>query len=299
MRPARLTIVLIFLALISCKDRKPGNLPPDSTGRAATQDTVVRKIKPDTGGPTHTTFITRMHLVKPEYSISYLSKYLLPSGRMEHDSEFYFKGNYMAVALKSSNDADTIRIDADYEDYSPCLACHIDLRDLTDSLGVRPIFVELVASGEDIYTNSFIGYRSGKLRVLFDLGDMEGNGVELHASGDSTLFGFGFGVNRLTNRPANDYPFKFDLKTYTLSHPLPEKEYIGFKTAALTGFKAYRVEGGVLSETLFPIHVGDSVVIDTFYRTRGKVGLLVGGSIRLEIKLETALQKLWRQAPPG
>ncbi len=84
-----------------------------------------------------------------------------------------------------------------------------------------------------------------------------------------------------------------------LSHPMPQKEYIGFKTAALARFKAYRVEGGVLSETLFPVQVGDSVVIDTFYRTRGKVGLLVGGSIRLEIKLETALQKLWRQAPPG
>lgn len=108
MSPARLTIVLIFLALISCEDRKPGNLTPDSPGRAATQDTLVRKITPDTGGSMHTTFITRMHLVKPEYSISYFSKYLLPFGRMDHDSEFYFKGNYMAVALKSRNDPGTI-----------------------------------------------------------------------------------------------------------------------------------------------------------------------------------------------
>ncbi len=235
MPPARLTIVLIFLALISCKDRKPGNLTPDSPGRATTQDSLVRKIKPDTGGPMHTTFITRMHLVKPEYSISYLSKYLLPSGRMEYDSAFYFKGNYMAVALKSRNDPDTIQIDADYEDYSPCLACHIDLRDLTDSLGVRPVFVQLVSPGEDVYTNSFIGYQSGKLRVLVALGDLEGHGLEVHASGDSILYGCCLRVNRLTNRPANDYPFKFDLKTFTVSHPLPEKEYIGFKTAALAG----------------------------------------------------------------
>ena len=299
MPPARLIIFLTLLVLFSCKGRNPRTLPPDKSARAAKPDSPARIIAPDTPGPMHESFITRVHLVRPDYSISYLSKYLLPQGRLEHDSEFYFKGNYMAVALKSKKDADSTMIDADFEDCSPCLACDIDLRDLTDSLGIRPIFVRLVSSGEDIYTNSFIGYRRGKLRVLFDLGDMEGHGLEVHASGDSTLFGYGFGVNRLTNKAANDYPFKFDLKTFTLSHPLPEKEYIGFKTAALAGFKAYRVEGGVLSGTLFPVHVGDSVVIDTFYRARGKVGLLVDGSIRLEIRLETALQKLWRQAPPG
>jgi hypothetical protein len=281
MSPARLTIVLIYLVLFSCKGRNPVTL------------------QSDTSGPTHESFITRVHLVRPGYSISYLSKYLLPPGRLEQDSEFYFKGNYMAVALKSKKDADTIKIDADFEDLSPCLACKIDLRDLSDSLGIRPIFVQLVSFGEDIYTNSFIGYRNGKLRVLFDLGDLDGHGVDLHLSGDSMLYGFGFGIDRLTNGAANNYPFEFNLKTFMLSHPLPEKQYIGFKTAALVGFKAYRVIDGKLNGSLFQVNVGDSVVIDTFYRARQKVGLMVGGSTRLEIKLETALQKLWRQPAPG
>jgi hypothetical protein len=290
MPPARLTFVLIFIVLISCKGRNPVTLSPDTSARVGAQDTV---------GPMHESFITRVHLVKPDYSISYLSRYLFPQGRMEHDSQFYFKGNYMAVALKSKKDADTIKIDADYEDHSPCLACIIDLRDLTDSLGIRPIFAELVSNGEDLYTNSFIGYRNGKLRVLFDLGDLDGKRVDLHMSGDSILYGHAFGVNELTNGVGNDYPFKVDIRTFTLSHPLPEKQYIGFRTAALAGFRAYRVIDGVLSGSLFQVNSGDSIVIDTFYRASQKVGLLIRGSIRLEINPETARQKLWRPAAPG
>jgi len=46
--------------------------------------------------------------------------------------------------------------------------------------------------------------------------------------------------------------------------------------------------------------VGMTVVVETFYRARQKVGLLVGGdAFRLEIKLETAQKELRRAPAPG
>jgi hypothetical protein len=50
---------------------------------------------------------------------------------------------------------------------------------------------------------------------------------------------------------------------------------------------------------LISIKAGDSVTIDTFYRARQKVRLLVTDSVAVEIKLETAKKKVHHPAAAG
>jgi hypothetical protein len=287
----RIGVAVIALFLSSCKAHESAAV----TGHAAGSDSapIVRPPEEeDSLTGFHPGFLELKRIEARDYSISYFSKYLFPGGKLHHDSEYYFKGDYLAVVLKSGHLTDTIQP----EGYNRSLEA---MRDLTDSFGVRPVFIQLVLGGEDLYEDYFIGYRHGHLHVLFSIGDTEGNAVELHRSGDSVFHGYGFGVNALTNAVERNHRVSFDLRTYNVSHPEPEEQYIGFKTAALVAFRANRVVDGMSTGSLVQVNVGDSVVIDTFYRVRQKVRLLTRDSVRVEIKLGTAREKLWRLPAPG
>jgi hypothetical protein len=284
---------ICFLSYSACKNQD---------AHARSQDTLSSLSKNGTAGemddlPGKPYYIQRGQLELPAYSISLVSLYLFPSGSLQHDSSFYFKANFVTVNHKADKITDSLRLSI--ADLSNCPACMANLRNLTDTLQVQPLFIQLVTPGLDLYDNTYIGYRNGKLQELFSLGDTQEEGVDLQKTDESTLSGFTFGIDEIVGAVEHNYPVSINLKTFEVSHPLPEKQYVGFRTAAIENFRASRVIKGRVDSLLFNIKTGDSVTIDTFYRARQKVRLLVGDSVTVEIKLETAKKKVWHPAAAG
>ncbi|HEY4286297.1 MAG TPA: hypothetical protein VGN00_04285 [Puia sp.] len=239
-------------------------------------------------------YIIRGRLDMPDHSAFLVSRYVFPMGSLEHDSSFYFKANYITVARKPGKIVDSIQVDID--DLSNCRTCSVVLKDLTEKLKIQPLFIQLVTPGLDLTRNTFIGYRGGKLHELFHLDDTEEGGVDLKKTDDSTLSGLTFGIDEAVGVVGHNFPVRIDLPTFTVSHPLPDKQYIGFKTDVTEDFKAHRVINGEVSSLLVSVKAGDSVLVDTFYRSRQKVRLLVFDWIMVETKLKTTQMKV-RHAP--
>ena len=294
----RLSFALFCLSFyfFSCKNKSIHDQVKDTLSLVLKKDTI-RELNSKTDKAERSYYIEGEHLELPDYSISFVSQYLFPSGSLQHDSSFYFKGNLLTVNRKGSKITDSLNLQID--GLSDCPACIAILRNLTDRLQIQPLFIQLVTPGLDLYDNTYIGYRGGKLQKLFNLGDTQEEGVDLQKTDESTLSGFTFGIDEIVGAVEHNYPVSINLKTFEVSHPLPEKQYIGFKTAATESFRAYRVIKGQVDSLLVNIKPGDSVTIDTFYRARQKVRLLVADSIAVEIKLETAKKKVHHPAAAG
>jgi hypothetical protein len=283
----------IALFILSCKNRDASEQAKDTIKPLQQMDSSrVSNLSPG-----KLCFVVRAYVEAPAFSISFISKYKFPLDSLLPDSGIYFVGNYVTVTKKSNKTTDTIEVEGD-ENHSPCFHCVI-LRDLTDSLHIYPLFIQVVTPGEDLSLNSFFGYRGRRLQELFALGDTEGDGVLLKKTGDSGLSGFTYGVDEVVGGVGHNYPVSVDLKNFKVRHPLPAIQYIGFRTAATEDFRAYTVPNARMDSVLYNVGRGDSLTIDTFYRAAKRVGLLIGDSIRVEIKLETARKKLWRPAPAG
>ncbi len=287
--------IFIFFSVycLSCKNQRADDHSVHAVNRVSP---VVRK---DTAGllnpgDVQPCFIVREHLDLPAYSISLVSHYMIPVGSPSHDSNFYFKANYVAVTRKSDKITDSLKVDID--DLSNCRACLVILRNLTDIVQIQPLFIQLVTPGTDLTRNTYIGYRGGKLKEFFYIEDTRDSGVDLRKTDESTLYGFAFGVDEVIGAVGHNYPVSIDLKTFKVSHPLPDKQYLGFKTDVLESFRAYRIIKGQTDSLLISVKAGDSVTVDTLYRARQKVRILVADSVIVEVKLETAQKKI-RHAP--
>jgi hypothetical protein len=289
----RLIFVFIFLSLycLCCKNQSVHDREMDKLSPVIQKDTVgLLSVTPE-----KPCFIVRGRLDLPVYSICLISQYMLPTGSLGHDSSFYFKANYVVVTRKSGKITDSLKVDVD--DLSNCHTCSVILRNLTDTLQIQPLFIQLVTPGLDLNRNTYIGYRGGKLKEFFHLEDTQDYGVDLQKTDESTLYGRTFGIDEVIGAVEHNYPVSIDLKTFKVSHPLPDKQYIGFKTDAIESFRAYRLIKGQVDSLLISVKAGDSVTIDTFYRARQKVRLLVADSMIVEIKLETAQKKI--RHPPA
>jgi hypothetical protein len=288
----RLTPIILLALCFSCKNAAVHDQVRD-TAPAIKKDTMGESGS----GAERSCFIEKERLDMPDHSLSITSQYLFPTGPLQHDTSFYLKENWLILTRKSTKITDSLKLDAG--DFDNCPYCEVIIRNLTDSLRVHPLFIQLVMQGEDLTDNTFIGYRDGKLTILFTLGDTESNGVNLQRGGDSTLYAAIFGIDEIVGSVVHNCPVSIDLRTFTASHPLAEKQYIGFKTVAAQPFRAYRVTKGGLDSAMVSVNVGDAVTIDTFYRSRQKVRLLVADSVPVEIKLATAKKKLRHPAAAG
>ena len=295
MRPI-LFILFLLPGFISCKDQGSRVRPADST-LVKPAEQIASTAAADEG-PKKAYYLTTAHLELSSYSIACLSKFMLPLGKLQHDTAYYYTGRYcIAIHDKSAKTSDTIELKS--IDQNGCPTCPLDLTDITDKSGIRPVFLRVVIAGEDLYTSSFIGYRNGRLEELFRLGDTEESGVTLIRADSTTLRGFIWGIDEIVHTVQHNYPVVIDLNTYAVSHPLPDTQYIGFRTAATENFRAFKVVNGQTDSALFDVKKGDSLIIDTFYRARGKVRLLTDHSERVEIKLETGQKRLWSPGAPG
>jgi hypothetical protein len=265
-------------------------------------DTLRSTMQKDTAGlsnamPGKPCFIVRGHLDLPAYSVVIISQYLLPVGSSGYDSSNYLKANYMVVTRKSDKITDSLKMEVG--DLSDCPNCSVIVRDLTDTLQMQSLFIQLVTQGMDLTTSTYFGYRGGKLMEFFRLDDTQDNGVDLERTDQSTLYGHIFGVDEVIGAVEHNFPVSIDLRTFKVSHPLPDKQYIGSKTDAIENFGAYRIINGHADDLLASVRVGDSVTVHTFYRARQKVRLVIADSSIVEVKLETARKKLRRLPARG
>jgi hypothetical protein len=174
---------------------------------------------------------------------------------------------------------------------SACELCKYIIRDMTDSFHLKPLIIQVVAPAEDIYyTNTFLGYKDREFGELFSFDDTEEEGTELHRVG-SKLIGSISGRDDVVEN-LEEYPIEIDTKTFELRHITPDMQYIGWDSRANQSFRAHRVIDERVDSSLVAVKEGVEVIVDTLYRKLGKVRVRVRDSVELEIKAETAREKL-------
>lgn len=263
MKPCRIIIPIIVLVFFSCKNNAPGNTTVDPN-KITSKDTVNAE-----GYPTKNIEYARLEL---------------------KDEIVTLTSNYFIYVNKKTGKSDTL--EADLEITEDCTGCKYILRDMTDTFHSKSLIVQVITPSTDIYyTNSFIGYRDGKLQKLFSIEDDQEDGIRLHLEG-SKLTGFICGRDEVVDNLQHDYPVEIDSKTFKVTDIRPEKQYIGWNTKAIEPIRAHRVVAGRVDSSLVEVKVGEAVTVDTLYRTLKKVRLRVTDSVIVEVKMETAKKKL-------
>jgi hypothetical protein len=149
----------------------------------------------------------------------------------------------------------------------------------------------VVAPAEDIYfRNAFLGFSDGQFGELFSFDDTEEEGTELHRVG-SKLTGSISGRDDVVEN-LEDYPIEVDTKTSEIRHNTPDVQYIGWDSRANQSFRAHHVVDGQVAPSLVAVKEGEEVQVDTLYRKLGKARVRVRDLVELEIKVETAREKL-------
>lgn len=285
MKPCRLTISIIVLVFLSCKNHTPGTTAGDTT-KIVAKDTTSNGNR--SGYPTKYVEHARLELKDEVFTLT--SRFAVVDGKVDEANHYGASSNYFVYIDKKAGKADTL--EADLLDLGGCTACKYILRDMTDSFQLNSPVVQVVTPAEDInYTNSFIGCRNGKIVLLFSIDDTQEEGIELHREG-SKLCGNIASRDEVVENLEHDYPVEIDTKTFKVTNIRPVKQYIGWKTTATESFRAHRVIGGQVDSSLVEVKAGAQVTVDTLYRTLGKVRLHMADSVIVEIKAETARKKL-------
>ena len=286
---------LCFLTLVvfifSCHERN---------GRKATTPPSRDTIKPVAGLVADDTdevgypikYIEQARLDKPNQVIELISSFAIVNGQVDRECHYDASSAYFVYIDKKTGKTDTVKSGLDNaEGCSDCV-----IRDMTDSFRLNKLIVQVITPAEDIYYYStFLTCENGKLKELFSLMDTRETGVPLHREG-SKLVGFMAGRDEVVENLEFDYPVEIDTKTFEVTNILPVKQSIDWRTRATAGFRAHRVVNGQVDSSLVVVKAGTAVTVDTLYRNLGKVRIRVGDSVEVEIKAETAEQKLGHNA---
>jgi len=284
MKPYPLILLVTLVAFGACKSRKAITTTRDTT-KLVTKDTTSQRR--DQGHPAK--YIEHARLDLKDEAITLTSRRGEDDGKVDDQAQLLTSDNYFVHIDKKSGKADTLEANLDnlYTD------CDCIIRDVTDSFRLPFLTVQVVTPSEDIYyTNSFVAYENGHFKKLFTIElDAREKGVELHRVG-SQLTGLMTGRDEVVDNLEQDYPVTVDTKTFEVTNGKPEKQYIGWRTTATQSFRAHRVKNGQVDSSLVSVKVGAEVLVDTFYRSLGKVRLLLSDTLMVEIKAETAEMKL-------
>ncbi|HEY4148804.1 MAG TPA: hypothetical protein VGM41_07745 [Chitinophagaceae bacterium] len=284
--PYRLITVIVVLLFLSCKG--PVNTVATSRDTAKVPAKDTNSNNDDPGVPIKYREQARLDL--PGQVITLTSRFVVVDGKVDKESRYSASSAYFVHIDKRTGKADTV--EAGVGNLGDCMGCTYIIRDMTDSFQLKPLVVQIVTHAEDIYyTNSFVGMQDGHFKQLFSIDDTREEGIELHRQG-SKLVGHMAGRDDVVENLEFDYPVIIDTKTFEQLDSLPDRQYIGFTTTALQSFRAHRVVDGHTDSSLVAVKTGAEVKVDTLYRTLGKVRLRVKDSVEVELKVETAKEKL-------
>jgi hypothetical protein len=294
MTALRLVFAIAFLFLSSCQGPDAGKSPGTGTdtSKPAMKDssrtaTDAAGDDDDDGHPKRYVEDGRLDLGDQVFTLT--TRYAVVDGKVDEEDQHSVSTTYFVHLYKKTRKADTLKSDLDI---IACSSCHYYLRDLTRRFGSNFPIVRVVTPAEDIYyTNTFLCFREGRLQALFSVMDADEEGIELHRVG-SSLTGFISGRDEVVEDVEHNYPIRIDTKTLQEDEPVPDPQYIGFETKVTQSFRAHRVINGRVDSSLVSVPAGATVTVDTFYRALGKVRLLLADSTVVEVKKETANEKL-------
>jgi hypothetical protein len=294
MTALRLVFAITFLFLSSCQgpDAGKSTRTGTDTSKPAMKDssrtaTDVAGDDDDDGHAKKYVEDGRLDLRDQVFTLT--TRYAVVDGKVDEEDQHSVSTTYFVHLDKKNRKADTLKSDLDI---TACFSCHYYIRDLTGKFGSSFPIVQVVTPAEDIYyTNTFLCFREDTLKVLFTVADTHEKGIELHRVG-SNLTGFISGRDEVVEDVEDNYPICINTKTLTEDEPLPDPQYIGFETKVTQSFRAHRVISGRVDSSLVSVPVGAPITVDTFYRALGKVRLLLADSTIVEIRKETAKEKL-------
>ena len=286
----RSTISVLLLIFFSCRNGHPVSAVRD-TAKIAAKDIAGDTTAVDDeleGYPVKRVEQGRLEL--PDYVITLVTRYAIVNGIVDTEAHSVPPESCFICLNKKTGKADTI--ETSVEEDPTCVGCQYPLKDMTDSFQIKPFIVQFASPGEDIYTDyAFIGYQDGKFKQLFGISDIREGGIKLHREG-SKLVGFVSGRDEVVENVEEDYLLEVDTKTFEVTQSSPDKQNIDYTTTVTEPFRAHRVIDGRVDGSLVAVKKGAKVNIDTIYRTSGKVRLHVSDSVIVEVKIETAKEKL-------
>jgi len=234
-------------------------------------------------------YVEFARLDRRDHIVTLTTRFDVVDGKVDSMCQHGASYSYFVHINKKTGEADTIDNDLSL---MGCDACKFIIRDLTDSFHLKSLLVQVITPAEDIYyTNSFVGLRNGEFEQLCSIDDTREEGIPLRREG-ATLTADIAGRDEVVENLEFDYPIQIDTKTFAVKRIRPEKQFLGWKTTATESFRAHRVIGGRVDSSLVAVEAGSEVSVDTLYRRLGKVRLRVQDSVTVEIKMETAKEKL-------
>lgn len=277
-----------LLLLFSCHQRPAVTTHRDTTATVASDTLQTAKDIATESYPV--TYMEDARLERPGEVITMISKVAVVNGVPDSTGQHSALYSYFVHLDKRTGKADTI--ESGLSEPDGCIHCFA-FRDRTDSFGLQPLVVQIITPAEDdVYENTFVGYQDGRFKVLFSIGaDWRDKGIELHRQG-TKLVGETSGRDELIEGVEQNYPVIVDTKTFEVSNPIPDAQYIGYETTVSEAFRAHRVIAGRIDSSLLAVKTGTKVTLDTFYHSLGQVRLRLPDSAIVVIKAETAKKKL-------
>jgi len=273
-------LICIFTVLLySCNNNSPAN-------RTSFSDSVKNKVTDSTEDEKRGPFDFDSY--KEEGHID-LKNYLVRiiSGHFDADSASYSgegfpQRNLLIVRDKKMGRSDTTLMETtDYLDNSSFV-------EMSDSLHFKRPLIQVNWYGDsDIPMSEFLGYSHDTLKTLFTLDNI----VSIMRKDEWTLTGFMSGRDEIIYQPEDDYPFTVSLEDFTVESEPPPVQYIGWRTKTLEpvkGFKMITIKDSIR----YTVKKGIELRVDTFYRSAGRVILILPDSSKFHTTFEEVKLKL-------
>jgi len=263
----------LLLFVISCKGKKD-SIKNDSGDRAgAEREEMLFNFD---------TYEEKGRLDLKDYFISIQAGYY-SSDSLTYSNSSYPQRNLLIVRNKANDRSDTIKMETS-DDLEG-----VTIKDLSDSLHFSSLFLQTEWTGDsDAPCSEFAGYWNDTLRSFFTLAFVE----SLRRTDEWTLSGFTGGRDELVGDFQHDYPVTISLKNFDVSdEQIPVAQYIGYRTITLEPIKGYKMINQKDSIS-YTIKKGSKVIVDTLYRTAGRVRLIISDSIIFNTKFDEAKGKL-------
>ena len=276
----------LLLFSISCKGKKDNSqanasaLPVDDSTKNASNDNAATEMEEMLFN--FDKYEEKGRLDLKNYFISIQAGYY-SSDSLTYSNSLYPQRNLLIVRNKANNKSDTIKMEtSDYLD-------DVTIKDLSDSLHFKSLFLQTEWTGDsDAPLSEFAGYWNDTLRSFFTLAFVE----SLRRTDKWTLSGFTGGRDELVGNFQHDYPVTISLKNFSVSDEQePMVQYIGYPTITLEPIKGYKMINQKDSIS-YTIKKGSKVLVDTLYRTAGRVRLIISDSIIFYTKFDEAKGKL-------
>jgi hypothetical protein len=162
------------------------------------------------------------------------------------------------------------------------------IKDVSDSLHFKTLVVDISWSGDsDIPTDAFFECGKDSSSMLFAIQRLD----SLYRKDETTFAGFESDRDELVAAGEHDYPFTVSLEDHEVKVVQPDVQYIGYTSKALAPIQGMRMspQSGLVAYT---IKKGTPLTVDTLYRARHLVRLIVRDSIVVQVNTDDLSEKL-------